>query len=576
MSYKVGLNLVEGLGGAVPVEGAATGVTGLIGTFLKGPLNVATPCYSWAHFQSLFGYAPAPGTTSYYSVKAFFQNAPSGVLHVVRVAASAAAKATLTCNDRNSSPASTLRIDANSQGAWGNNISAAITDSNILTTTLAADVSASAVSALLTSTGGLEVGSDIHFHDATHDEYRRLNQVDHATGRVYWATGTGLTNAFTAATATITSMEFAIVIYYSGVAIKTYSGLSMNNDVSFFCEKMVVDDAYITVTDLKSVNTDYKDLPVVAAVAALTSGADGLSGVVASDYVGVQASKSGMYAFDNVSNLFRFCCPNPKLTDQAPTTAYASLVQSLLTYANNRPMPAEFYGDIPYGTSVTNSVIFAGNYEGRLLTLFWPWLKVVENGINIWLPPSSFVLGVAVNKDDRRGVHKNVGNESISYAYDLEYQVSGTEGEALNDVGVNTIRRFAGRGILTYGGRTRSAETKWRFLNWSEYANYLGSSLMNAMWDVPFEVNNAQLWSRTRQRVSEFLATEQQKGALFNPLNPGAPAYTVVIDGSNNTGATIAAGEFFIAFTYTPAGVAEKVIVAMTHDPSGGWLLSIA
>lgn len=567
MTTRVGINLVEGAGRVMPVEGVSTGATGLMGVFLKGPLNVATAVYSQADFERQFGSAGVPGTTSWDSVKAFFAKVPTGLLYIVRVASSAAAKGSKTCEDRNSSPVNTLTIRAKNEGSWGNNISVAVEDHNILATTLVATASASATSAHLTAIGGLEVGSDIKLYNGTNTEYRRIIRIDYATNFVYWTTG--LTYAYTTANGVITSAEFRIKVYYSGVLVETHSGLSMNNSVSFFVETAVNSvSEYIAVTDLKTADTDYKDMPATFTVTALASGADGISDVDAADWLGTQAAKTGVYAFDNVPNLFRFCCPNPKLTDAVPTTAYLALVQSLLDYAKGR-VTLEYYADIPYGTSVANAVIFAANYEGRQIAFFWPWCKTVVNGITIWLPPSSLVLGTAVDKDNRRGVHKNVGNETLAYAIDLEYGVSVTEGETLNDGGVNTIRAMTGRGLVVYGGRTRSAETKWRFLNHSEYWNFIAESLKAALQDVPFEINSETLWSRCRQRVGDFMAREQQKGALFNVDDPGAAAYLVKMDSDNNLAADVALGIATIETEFIPAGVAEKFVIKGTSSPSG-------
>jgi hypothetical protein len=194
---------------------------------------------------------------------------------------------------------------------------------------------------------------------------------------------------------------------------------------------------------------------------------------------------------------------------------------------------------------------------------------VVQNGLTIWLPPSSLVLGTAVDKDTRRGVHKNVGNETLALAIDLEYNVSVAEGETLNTAGVNTIRKMAGRGLVIYGGRTRSADTQWRFINHSEYWNYVAESLKAALYDVPFDLNTEMLWSRCRQRVGDFCALEQQKGALFNAADPGGAAYLVKMDSENNPPAQVALGYANLSLEYIPAGVAEKFVITVSSSPAG-------
>jgi hypothetical protein len=561
----VGVNVIEGLA-LSPISGVSTAVTGIIGTFKKGPLNQVTLVTSFAQFERIFGSEPAPGSTSYYSVKAFFAKAGNAPLNIVRVAGTGVLKANYTALDRQGTPANTLKIEAKSEGLWGNGISVKILDHAILSTKPAVTFGSAATEATLVATEGLEIGSDLKFYNGTQTEYKRLTNVDHAAKKVYW-TG-GLTNTYTTVNGVITSLEFSIEVYWNGVLVETLPGFSMNNAVSFHVVKKLRSE-YIVATDLKATDTDYTDLPaVISTPQVLASGNDGLSGILAADYVGTQSAKTGVYAFDAVPDLFRFACPNPLLTDAVPATAYEQLVQSLLDYANLRGT-VQFYGDIPYGNSVTNALAFGQTFVGRRVCFFWPWLKVVEKGLDLWLPPSTFALGAAVNKDYNRGVHKNIGNESVAYAIDLEYDVSVAEGEVLNDGSVNTIRSMTGRGIVIYGGRCRSAVTAFRFLHCSEYWNYIAKSLEVNTQDVPFEPNNVTLWKTVVRRISAFLANEQKRGALFDASNPTGPAYSVVMDETNNPADQIALGIARVQVEYVPTGTAEKFIIELTSSPAG-------
>lgn len=556
-----GVNLQFATSAPRAIAGAATGISGIMVNAVKGPLNKATLVTTLSGYERIFGTASPVGCTSYEQVKAFFADAQTALLYVVRVASDSAAKSSATFQDRQGTPANTLKIEAKNEGTWGDKISVEILDHNILSTTLAGDISIGATSAVLTATGGLEVGSDIQLKEGATEEYRRLIQVDHASKTVYWQTGT--TNGFTAAGATVKSMEFTIKVYYNGSLVETHSGLSMNDSVSFFCESVITDDAsdYIAVVDLKSTDNDYTDLPAVASVTALTGGADGLSDVDKDDYVGVEANKTGVYAFDNVPGLFRFCCPNPKLTDADPAAAYELLVQAMLDYADGR-QTLQFYGDIPYDTSIADAVTFAGKFEGWRLTLFHPWGTASLDNPK-WIAPSSAIMGAAVKKDRERGVHKNIGNERLTYFVDLKYHCNVSEGETLNNAGINEIRKDVGRGIITWGGRTQSAELKWRFLDASEYASYIGATLLASMGKYAFEPHHEDTWQRILQECATFLATEQQKGALYDSENPGSPAYALQMDADNNPPDQIAQGIGVLSVAYQKVGTMEKILIVI-------------
>jgi phage tail sheath protein FI len=555
MAYNVGVNLVQGQA-SNPIDGVTTAIGAIVGNFERGPLDKATLVTSMGQFERIFGSVPQVGTTGYYSVKGYFKAVGSGQLYIIRASGDAAAKATYTFEDRLGTPANTLIITAKSEGAHGNNLSVAILDNSIVLTTPAVTIAAAATDATLVTVAGLEVGSDLKLYNGTNTEYVRLIQVDVPNKKVYW-TG-GITNEYTTVLGVITSMEFTIAVYDRGVLVETVTGLSMNDAVSFFCEKQAF--TYITVTDAKATDTDYQDLPAVIAATPLASGDDGVSDVDVDSYTGSQVDKTGLYAMDEVSDVFRFCCPNPLLTDADPAAAYITLVQACIDYANSRGTVL-YYGDTPFGATLAETNTFRGLFEGAILNFFWPWGSVLENSLTTYVPPSSVLIGMAAKKDFQRGIHKNLGNEKVPYFTGLEYYVSVGEGETLNDAGVNTLRLFRGEGIRTYGGRTCSAVTSWRFLHYIELWCFIGRSLERAMRDVIFEPNTPELWQKTVRRVTDFMLVQQSNGAVTE--------FMVKMDADNNPQDQIALGFAKIELEYVPAGTVEKLIVIVTSSPAG-------
>ena len=556
MTLKVGVNLIPGQA-SNPIEGVTTAVGAILGNFERGPVNQATLVTTMAQFEKIFGSVPATGATGYYSIKAYFAAVGSGQLYVIRIASAAAAKATYTFEDRQGAPANTLVVNAKSEGIFGNNLSVKILDYSILTTAPSVTITAASTDATLVSVGGLEVGSDLKLYNGTNTEYVRLIQIDVPNKKVYW-TG-GITNEYTTVNGVITSMEFSIEVYDRGALVETITGLTMNTVPSFYCEKVVNSD-YIAVVDAKAVDTDYQDLPAVIAATPLASGADGLSDVEVDDYTGSQSLKTGLYAMDEISDVFRFCCPNPLLTDVDPAAAYITLVQACVDYADSR-MTLNYYGDPPFGATVAEAVTFRELFEGFRVNFYWPWGEALENSLQTFLPQSSILLGVAAQKDVERGVHKSLGNEKLPYFTNLEYHVSVGEGETLNNANVNTVRRFRGEGIRTYGGRTCSAVTAWRFLHVAELWCFIGRSLEASLRDVIFEPNTSELWQKTIRRVTDFMLNLQSNGAVTE--------FTVKMDADNNPQDQIALGFAKIELEYVPVGTVEKLSVIVTSSPSG-------
>jgi len=563
-TFNKGVNIIEGQG-LSPVDGSSQTVTGIMGTFWKGVLNKAIVVNNMAEFERTFGAFPLTGITSYYDVQGFYSAVGEAPLAVINVKGPAAAKAYLTVVDKAGSPASTLRIQARSEGAWGNNLTVEVLDQNVIVTAPTVNIpTTTAISATLRSTTGMEVGTFLKFYNGTNTEYRELTAVNHTTNVVQWVVG--LTYAYTTVNGVISSLEFKIIVYEGSVEVERWEGLSMNDSVSFFCEKVISDNSnYIEVVDLdatgyNALSTNYLTMPAVtSAPTALTTvaGADDTANIEKAHWTGSAGSATGIYAFAAVPNLFRIGCPNPKILTSADA-GYIEVVQALLNFANTQ-QDIEVYAHVPYGKTVAEAVTFVGNFEGRRLCIWYPWVKITDNGATVWVPPVGPVLGTAAKKDRDRGIYKSIGNEPIGYGTDLERGLLRTEEETANDAGVNTI--IASQGLRTWGGRTRSATTNFRFINHSEQFNDISRTLKSEIGNVTFEPNNAETRAKLVRKIVAYFNEKVKEGGII--------AYSIKCDDSNNPSEQVALGYLNCWIEYQPAGVAEKIVFTVTSSPAG-------
>ena len=71
--------------------------------------------------------------------------------------------------------------------------------------------------------------------------------------------------------------------------------------------------------------------------------------------------------------------------------------------------------------------------------------------------------------------------------------------DLLNPEGVNLIRAFPGRGILVWGARTASSDSRWKYVNVRRLFIFMEESIKaNTNWIV-FEPNDEMLWGRVRK-----------------------------------------------------------------------------
>lgn len=556
--YYKGVNIQEGEAPS-PISGISTVVQGLLGTFQRGPTDQAVVCNNMAEFERIFGTKALVGTTSYYSVKQAFTECSEFPFAIINVKGPSAAASDKTFQDQDDTPEDTLTIAAAWKAADGDNIAVEISNQSRLTTTITAGIDAGAETANLQSTTTLEVGSYLRFEEGVNDETVTLTAVNHTTGDVYWSGG--LTNAYTTA-ATLSTREFKISIYYNNVAVteSPWEGLTMNDDHSRFCEKVINGNSnWIEVTDLDSASVGYKALPAATSgKEALTGGDDDLDGLELTHWQGSAAAGSGMYGWLGIDNLVRICCPNPKINTDADTS-YIQLVKDLEAFARNELIHCQVYAEVPYNDSPDDAETFAGNFEGRRLSLFYPWLKAIEDGAVVWVPPTAGILGVAAYKDRYEDIIRSIGNHTLSYGTDLERMLSKSEDDALNEIGVNTI--LIDNGLRVWGDRTQSADNQFRFGVHSEYYNYTALVLLRELRAVAFKPNTPTTRAQLARRLGDYAKGELERDRIS--------AYEVICDDSNNPAEDVAAGIMRAHYTYQPAGVAEKIVIVLTSDPSG-------
>jgi phage tail sheath protein FI len=215
-----------------------------------------------------------------------------------------------------------------------------------------------------------------------------------------------------------------------------------------------------------------------------------------------------------------------------------------------------------------------GGYDSKFAALYWPWIKTFDpsTGTSRFIPPSGHMAGVWARNDDTRGVHKAPANEVIRGVTSLQTQITKTEQELLNPIGVNCIRTFPGRGIRVWGARTLSSDAEWRYLNVRRLFNYLEESILQGTQWAVFEPNDPALWARIRRTISAFLTNEWRKGALFG-LTP-EQAFYVKCDSETNPAEGIDAGQVVCQIGVAPVKPAEFVVFQLSQFSGGTSLVS--
>ncbi len=194
----------------------------------------------------------------------------------------------------------------------------------------------------------------------------------------------------------------------------------------------------------------------------------------------------------------------------------------------------------------------------------WYWRLHPETAERIKIPPGGAVAGIYARNDIQRGVWKAPANEIVRGAIELEFDISKSQQDLLNPRGVNTLRRFPGRGIRVWGARTLSSDPLWKYVQVRRLFSFLEASISRGTRWVVFEPNDEPLWARVRQSISQFLRTQWRAGALAGRKED--EAFFVRVDRTTMTQDDIDNGRLVVLVGASPVRPAEFVIFRLAQS----------
>ena len=291
--------------------------------------------------------------------------------------------------------------------------------------------------------------------------------------------------------------------------------------------------------------------------------------------VGDASERSGLSGFEVATDITMLCVPDLMALYQAGSISMDGVkAVQLAMIAHCENMKDRFaIIDCPPGLSPQQMKEWRmdeAGYDTKYGAVYYPWLRIANpmgNGDSILVPPSGYMAGIYARSDTERGVHKAPANEVIRGVMAVEMQITKSEQDILNPIGVNCIRAFSGRGIRVWGARTLSSDASWRYINVRRLFNFVEKSIeMGTQWIV-FEPNDPDLWARIRRDITAFMTNVWRTGALFGATP--AQAFYVKCDEENNPPSVRDLGQVIIEIGMAPVKPAEFVIFRISQWASG-------
>ncbi len=308
--------------------------------------------------------------------------------------------------------------------------------------------------------------------------------------------------------------------------------------------------------------------------ATANSGNDG-SDLDASQFsgVGMQASKTGIYALEKADLFNLLCLPPLTRTSDLPATTY----QDALAYCVGRRAmllvdpPAAWDANKETAAATAAAGLSSLGLTGlpaRNAALYFPRQVKADPLQGSQLDnfaPCGAVAGIMASTDSRRGVWKAPAglDAAISGIQGLTANLTDGENGTLNPIGINCLRSFPGAGQVVWGARTlRGADQfadDYKYVPVRRLALFLEESLYRGTQWVVFEPNAEPLWAQIRLNIGAFMQNLFRQGA-FQGQSP-QQAYFVKCDNETTTQNDINLGIVNIVVGFAPLKPAEFVVI---------------
>jgi uncharacterized protein len=530
-----------------------TDIAGFVGLAERGPLNRAVQIESWRQFQARFGNFVPYGFLAY-AVKGFFENG-GRTCFIVRIAGVTAAKAALVL--QNISGTDILRLTANNEGIWGNNIAIALTQVRPSNLSFSLTVIRDRRDREIFTNLSLNPDDERYF-------VRLINQGDDRTARSQWIQVEDLLSPTTVRTAAL---------------LPDPARSKLKNQIGW-----------------------------------LAGGQDGVASLTPNDFIGTfdplaTDDLQGLSVLDRVDAVGIVCIPDihirpilipdappverppidpclpcgevvpvampkiPPTLEQPPSFSPAQIftIQRAVVEHCERHRDRVAILDAVLRTGSEKSLTIAEIVEWRKLfdsergfaALYYPWIRVVDplklrgNPVRT-MPPCGHIAGLYARSDFTVGVHKAPANGELFWAEDVTVAINDEEQGILNPDGINCIRAFPGRGIRVYGARTVSSNPDWRYVNVRRLMSMIEEAVDESTQWAVFEPNNFTLRQLLIVSISGFLETIWRQGALVGGTKE--EAFYIKCDDTNNPPDVVDRGQIVTDIGVAPTHPAEFIV----------------
>ena len=238
----------------------------------------------------------------------------------------------------------------------------------------------------------------------------------------------------------------------------------------------------------------------------------------------------------------------PGLDTQPVGVALATIAKKLraMTYLN-----------VPDATKIEEVIAYRATFSQREVMLVWPNFTAWDTTTNatVEVPSAAYALGLRAAIDESQGWQKTLSNVAVNGVTGISIDVSwdlqdpATDAGLLNQAGITTL--INAQGFRFWGNRTCSDDPKFVFESATRTAQVLADTIADGhMWAV-----DKSMYPSLVKDILEGI------NAKFREMKTGGYVIgaSAWYDESANAVASLAGGDLFIDYDYTPVPPLEDL-----------------
>jgi hypothetical protein len=237
--------------------------------------------------------------------------------------------------------------------------------------------------------------------------------------------------------------------------------------------------------------------------------------------VGEPGGRSGLAGLETLDEIATVCAPDLVVAVSQDRLGLEALRAAQLMMAAHCELTGDRIAilDPPPGLSPEGIRSWRTDWglDSAYAVLPYPWIKTLgPDGDRLRaLPPSGHLAGSYARLDGSRGFHRAPANDPLDGVVDVETHLTRNELDMLCPEGVNCLMSAPGRGVVSWGARTLSADPARRHLRRRRLLNVLTRTIRGALaWTVFEPARDEAVWMRMADDLEELLYLYWRAGAI--------------------------------------------------------------